>query len=733
MTQIKLSIYRNSKDREGAIVPLDAVVERIRTGARGLAEKTAKCRELKAEKETYRDYKAKELPAVVFAGILSTRDKEVELQEKMTAHSGRVVLDFDGVDVTDAFARASLAPMTELAFISPSGDGIKVVVRVDPVPKVPVTPAAHKSAWRAAVKAYDEIGIGDADASGSDATRLCFLAHDPNVYHNAKAAPVAWELEKPRKAPPPVENGIDLDVLQYIPADDYDMWIKVGMAIHYEGQPISVWDNWSRSAANYEPDACAKHWQSFSDAKGDPVTWGTLIHIATEHGYQPKRTNGKQGQSKGSAYVSDPVPDALPVGKSIPQPTFPEGNLFYGNTEHLFKAYWGTDETCKSYLLGGALAQIGAIAGRRACLSQGRNPSKRRRVYPNFYQCIVGNTSISRKSTWLQQVRWDVSHADAEADIMKLDSVASAEGLIDMMSRWEDGNDVEIEQGDFPEGRRVLIHPDEIKSLFLNAKRSATSTIMSRLTELYHCPTYISVNPKHGAVRAEYPVVNIFGATTGEWLLDSVSVSELQGGFINRFCFWLYEYMPSKPEPIDPHPESLDEWYRALERCRDSRSDIRNFVLSDEAWEIYESEYDKHRAAQWANRDSFEASASAREMTHTFKVALAFALVSNDPADDEISAECYIASRVVAKYLSDCAQYLFSSVGASEAVKQERLILEKLEQLGNAAGRRELHHKIGGGRMDSETLNRRLDALEIAGVIFQDNEARPKRIVRILE
>lgn len=736
-TNPQLSIYRNSKDREGAVVRLDAVVDRIRGGARGLDGKTLKCRELKTDKKAYTDYKAQELPAVIFAGVLSTRDSKVELQEKMTVHSGRVVLDFDDVDVTDAFARASLAPTTELAFVSPSGDGIKVVARIDPVPALPVTPAVHKTAWSAAVEVYKELGIGEADKSGSDATRLCFLAHDSVVYYNSEAVPIAWSLAKEQKTSqqPHPSLDIDLDVLQYIPADDYDTWIKVGMALHYEGQPLSVWDSWSRSAANYEADACEKKWRSFSESGGDPVTWGTLIHWAKERGYQPKGNgrNGRQRQSKSSTYVNEPVPDALPVGKGMPQPEFPEDSIFYGNTEHFFNAYWETDETCKPYILAGALAQIGITAGRRACISLGRKPSKRRCEYPNFYQCIVGNTSISRKSTWLRQVKWDVDHADAERDILMLDSVASAEGLIDLMSRWDDGEAVKLGVGDYPEGRRVLIHPDEIKSLFLNAKRSSTSTIISRLTELYHCPSKISVNPRTAPATAYYPVVNIFGATTGEWLLDSVSVSELHGGFINRFCFWLYEFMPSKTDPIDPHAEPLQKWYRALERCRDSRSEIRNFVLSDEAWEVYEHEYSKHRQAQWDKRDSFEASASAREMTHTFKIALAFALVSNNVADDEVSAECYIAARGVAMYLSACAEYLFESAGASEAIKQERLILEKLEQLGNSAGRRELHQKIGGGRMDSETYNRRLDAMETAGIVFQDNESRPKRVVRIAE
>ena len=58
------SAYQNSRDTKGVDVSLGAVVKRIRTGARGLDEKTKMCHTLaQTDPEAYRDYKAKALPA----------------------------------------------------------------------------------------------------------------------------------------------------------------------------------------------------------------------------------------------------------------------------------------------------------------------------------------------------------------------------------------------------------------------------------------------------------------------------------------------------------------------------------------------------------------------------------------------------------------------------------------------------------------------------------------------
>ncbi|WP_375470163.1 DUF3987 domain-containing protein [uncultured Nostoc sp.] len=83
------------------------------------------------------------------------------------------------------------------------------------------------------------------------------------------------------------------------PTEDYDTWLKVGMALHSVSQELlPEWDNWSRGATNYEVNACAKHWQSFKSGKGIGV--GTLGLFARHNGWQSpfgaRRSESKDDQ-----------------------------------------------------------------------------------------------------------------------------------------------------------------------------------------------------------------------------------------------------------------------------------------------------------------------------------------------------------------------------------------------------------------------------------------------------
>lgn len=63
------------------------------------------------------------------------------------------------------------------------------------------------------------------------------------------------------------------DALRAIPASDHDDWVKVGMGLHKLGADgFSLWDEWSRTADNYDYGALAKRWGSFLDTDVQPAT-----------------------------------------------------------------------------------------------------------------------------------------------------------------------------------------------------------------------------------------------------------------------------------------------------------------------------------------------------------------------------------------------------------------------------------------------------------------------------
>ena len=93
------------------------------------------------------------------------------------------------------------------------------------------------------------------------------------------------------------QSGYDLkELLPYIdPANlDYQEWIDVGMALHHEGFPCDVWDDWSRNDSRYHPGECARKWAGFGHGGGAPVTGGTIVQMAKDRGWSPWSGPGQE-------------------------------------------------------------------------------------------------------------------------------------------------------------------------------------------------------------------------------------------------------------------------------------------------------------------------------------------------------------------------------------------------------------------------------------------------------
>lgn len=91
-------------------------------------------------------------------------------------------------------------------------------------------------------------------------------------------------------------DRLDLkEILGYInPAMcDYNEWAQIGMALHHEGYPCAVWEEWSaRDAARFNEGECEKKWRTFGKNGGESVTGGTIVAIAKAHGWHGTRQNG---------------------------------------------------------------------------------------------------------------------------------------------------------------------------------------------------------------------------------------------------------------------------------------------------------------------------------------------------------------------------------------------------------------------------------------------------------
>jgi KaiC/GvpD/RAD55 family RecA-like ATPase len=99
-------------------------------------------------------------------------------------------------------------------------------------------------------------------------------------------------------------------------ADDYHMWVKVGLALHATSDELfSAWDEWSQNSDKYDPVACVRKWETFHATPGG-VGFGTLYHLARQFGWSDKPEDSNfislsQAQTK-AAEMGPPI--YIPTG-----------------------------------------------------------------------------------------------------------------------------------------------------------------------------------------------------------------------------------------------------------------------------------------------------------------------------------------------------------------------------------------------------------------------------------
>lgn len=73
--------------------------------------------------------------------------------------------------------------------------------------------------------------------------------------------------------------------LTFIPADDYHLWIKIGMALRSWGHSAGFifWNEWSQKSSKYNPSEIGKKWNSFGETN---ITIASLFYEAQQYGYK---------------------------------------------------------------------------------------------------------------------------------------------------------------------------------------------------------------------------------------------------------------------------------------------------------------------------------------------------------------------------------------------------------------------------------------------------------------
>ena len=174
----KVTIFKNIKETETPFIrSVGEILERIKDGSTKNLVKSIRLSKDKAERNELK----KRLPAICFSGVFNKRN-----DNGLKEHSGLVCLDFDGYEKKKTLLqhkeKLSKDQYVFAVFISPSGNGLKVLVQI------PALPDNHINYFNSLEKYFDSPYF---DKMCKNVSRVCYESYDPLLYTNKNS--MVWD------------------------------------------------------------------------------------------------------------------------------------------------------------------------------------------------------------------------------------------------------------------------------------------------------------------------------------------------------------------------------------------------------------------------------------------------------------------------------------------------------------------------------------------------------------
>lgn len=155
-----ITIFKDIFATEPHYIEVDVALSRIKNGkSKVLVEQIRE-----SQDKEKRDSLKKRLPCVCFSGTFRKR-----LDSELIEHSHYIVLDFDKINPEELISEIACNSFVKAAWVSPSGDGVKVLCRV--------ATTNHRGHFEALKVLFPQC-----DKSGINESRVCYESYDPNIY-----------------------------------------------------------------------------------------------------------------------------------------------------------------------------------------------------------------------------------------------------------------------------------------------------------------------------------------------------------------------------------------------------------------------------------------------------------------------------------------------------------------------------------------------------------------------
>lgn len=343
----KLSVFKNAF----SVDPLaEATVEDVirQISSHKYRAHTEALRSL-TEAEAASEYKCRNFVGVTWSGLFSPTRKASNLQ----AHSGLICIDLDKLSesrLNTLNQQLQADEHTHVLFVSPSGNGLKVIIRVDLQ-----TPSDHLPFFRQISDYYRDcyhVTKAELDASGKNLDRLCFLPYAPNAYYNpssevmpldeAYCIPVEPEQQPINQvreqfaSQEPLEDLTHRQVIECVArlqsvgvdlTDQYETWVEIGLAFASLGDEGRIYFHQvSSQSSKYDYQQCEAKFNELLKNRTGRVNIGTFFHHCEQAIGKPQKTANRKQTLSGLNRVDsqegiewlDPLPITTTIRPVIP-------------------------------------------------------------------------------------------------------------------------------------------------------------------------------------------------------------------------------------------------------------------------------------------------------------------------------------------------------------------------------------------------------------------------------
>lgn len=172
-----VTIFQNIRDTDTPFFrDINVILDRIKDGSSATKDIVKRIRLEKNKSE--RNEIKKELPAICFSGTFNKRADSAIIE-----HSGLICLDFDGYpkqkELLQDKEMLSKNKYVYSVFISPSGNGLKALV------KIPADPENHTNYFNSLEKYFNSPYF---DKTSKNISRVCYESYDPLLHINPNSS-----------------------------------------------------------------------------------------------------------------------------------------------------------------------------------------------------------------------------------------------------------------------------------------------------------------------------------------------------------------------------------------------------------------------------------------------------------------------------------------------------------------------------------------------------------------